>query len=108
MIDLDGPSTSPLQHFEDFEDQFEDERERAVEDAQQRAKNIVPVDTGALRDSIQIRGTAITTDKDYAHRINFGFVGEDSLGRYYNQSPTFFMTDAALDAFIDSVERLRS
>lgn len=27
----------------------------------------------------------------YAHRVNYGFVGEDSLGRYYNQSGYGFM-----------------
>ncbi|WP_251961579.1 HK97 gp10 family phage protein [Salinibacter ruber] len=108
MIDFDGPSTDPSDRFDEFEDEFEEERRRAVQDAQERAKDIVPVDTGALRDSIQVRGTAITTPLDYAHRINFGFVGEDSLGRFYNQEGTYFMTDAALDAFIDSVERLRS
>jgi hypothetical protein len=29
----------------------------------------------------------------YAKRLEYGFVGTDSLGRYYNQPGRFFVTD---------------
>lgn len=31
---------------------------------------------------------------EYAHRVNYGFVGNDSLGRYYNQSGYGFAESA--------------
>lgn len=34
----------------------------------------------------------------YAHRVNYGFVGEDSLGRYYNQSGYGFYEAAVASA----------
>ena len=72
---------------------------------QQEAKSLVPVDTGALRDSIHIEERADGPfyyevsvhpaeladnrwglDPAYARRIEYGFVGLDSLGRNYNQA----------------------
>lgn len=108
MIDFDGPDTDPEEHLDELEDRFEAERDRALEEAKKQAKRVVPVDTGALMRSIEIRGNAITSDKDYAPRINWGFTGTDSLGREYNYEGTFFMTDACLDSFDASVERLRN
>lgn len=58
--------------------------------AQQR----VPVDTGALRDSIEVVALeqdsgavliGIGSPLPYARRIEFGFNGQDSLGRTYHQ-----------------------
>ena len=56
------------------------------------AKNIVPIDDGDLRDSMHVNGKTtpygaqarVSTNLEYAARIEFGFMGKDSLGRYYN------------------------
>jgi len=61
------------------------------------------VDTGALRDSI--RHDTLEKSRDrvtvgvgsnivYANRIEYGFVGADSLGRFYNQPPKAFLRPA--------------
>lgn len=56
-----------------------------------RIKSRAPVRTGDYRRSwnTQLRGmTAIVgTNKPQARRLEFGFVGSDSLGRVYNQAP---------------------
>ena len=108
MLSTNADEIDPLDHFNDFEDEFEEERDRAVREAQREAKRQVPVDTGALRDSISIDLTedALFSELDYAARINFGFRGRDSLGREYDQQGTYYMTDAALNAFYDSIDRL--
>lgn len=87
--------------------------------AQQMAQNVVnatPVDTGFLRGSWQPAigkpaadgpgpgGVAVvaagmkagqqfflTNNAAYALRLEYGFVGEDSLGRKYNQAGRFFV-----------------
>ncbi len=82
-----------------------------VLDALARVKELTPVQTGNLRanwtvikegDAMPLPGRGepaelvverlklgdvaiITNPVIYARRIEFGFVGEDSLGRYYNQ-----------------------
>lgn len=35
----------------------------------------------------------MTNNAAYARRIEYGFVGQDSLGRYYNQPPRYFVRD---------------
>lgn len=86
----------------------------AANDAKRRA----PIVTGTLRRSIHIGGhTALTpdfeghdiggnevdathaqvlvgTDVEYAARIEFGFMGADSLGRTYHQSPQPYLRPA--------------
>ena len=71
---------------------------------QQAAKSYVPVDTGRLQESIHIEEIADGPfyyevsvhpaepssnkwgfDPAYARRIEYGFIGQDSLGRNYNQ-----------------------
>jgi hypothetical protein len=61
----------------------------------ERVQELTPVDTGRLRASFQIEPpigevTAdepvdIVTNVEYARRIEYGFVGKDSLGRQYDQ-----------------------
>lgn len=67
------------------------------------AKDIVPVDTGTLRDSIHTETLIDEAEKQqlsvepntpYAHRIEFGFVGVDSLGRHYHQAAQPYMRPA--------------
>jgi HK97 gp10 family phage protein len=66
------------------------------------AKAIVPVDTGRLRDSIDYQITEdalqitaiISPHTEYANRIEFGFIGVDSLGRTYNQAAQPYMRPA--------------
>ena len=79
----------------------------------EQAQAIVPVDTGLLQSNIQGEVTAagpfynemrVSPAIDaankwgfspaYARRIEFGFVGLDSLGRYYNQAPRPYMRPA--------------
>jgi len=80
---------------------------------QQAAKSYVPVDTGALQESIHIEEIADGPfyyevsvhpaepatnkwgfDPAYARRIEYGFVGMDSLGRNYNQAAQPYMRPA--------------
>lgn len=85
-----------------------------------RASGFTPVDTGNLSRSVTISRTPISRDGPgynsptrqdyglvtkgfvdgsiniaykaaYAHRVNYGFVGTDSLGRSYNQSGRAFL-----------------
>ena len=79
----------------------------------EESKAIVPVDTGNLRDHIhqeplidqpekQIQQVAPMFEADnkwgfdpaYARRIEYGFVGQDSLGRTYNQAAQPYMRPA--------------
>jgi len=86
---------------EEIETTFEEERDRALQEAQRLAKQRVPVDTGTLRDdiSIDLREDVIFNTLDYSVYQNFGT--EDVPA-------TFYLTDSAIDAFQNSVERLRS
>ncbi len=80
---------------------------------QQAAKSYVPVDTGALQESIHIEEISSGPfyyevsvhpaepssnkwgfDPAYARRIEYGFVGQDSLGRNYNQAAQPYMRPA--------------
>lgn len=80
--------------------------DNAVEATAETVKNIArqeaPKDTTALANSIVIRsgmeGTLtreVFTNKEYAARMNWGFVGTDSLGRTYNQPGYYYMSIAA-------------
>lgn len=81
---------------------------------EQEAKTIVPVKTGALRDSIhtehrvnepQKQEFAVLPDTPYAARIEFGFVGTDSLGRNYHNAAQPFMRPA-YDAKRDEAKKI--
>jgi len=54
--------------------------------------------TGRLRSSIthEVEGTTgrVGTNVEYARRVELGFVGADSLGRVYNQSPRPYLRPA--------------
>lgn len=86
---------------------------RGAELVRDEAKRIVPVDTGLLRDSIHTehskdfptRQEHVVTpvypaenkygfEPPYARRIEYGFVGYDSMGRFYNQPPKPYMRPA--------------
>lgn len=110
MIAVDGPDTSPTEHFEDFREEFQEVRDDALREAKDMAQRRVPVDTGALRDdiSIDLQQDKIFNTLPYGPRINYGFTGTDSLGRTYDQGGTFYMTDSAIDAWRDSIDRLRA
>ncbi len=96
---------------------------------EQEAKVLVPVDSGNLRDHIhtdvvtdepetQTRQISPAVESDnkwgfdpaYARRIEFGFVGVDSLGRNYHQAAQPYMRPAyetqkqpAIDAIRDGL-----
>ena len=88
-----------------------DDAERKIQSAVQRAvrkaaiimeSNIsprAPVDTGRLKGSITLCVTnseaEVFTDVEYAPRVEYGFKGQDSLGRTIHQKPQpFFETGA--------------
>jgi len=58
-------------------------------------QKIAPYKTGTYRRSIHVQPideggnpfVLVGTDLPYAKRLEFGFVGTDSLGRVYNQAP---------------------
>lgn len=58
---------------------------------EQAIRSRAPVATGAYRASIMARATArgieASSDAPQAARLEYGFVGVDSLGRHYAQSP---------------------
>jgi HK97 gp10 family phage protein len=67
------------------------------------AKANAPVDTGRLRDSIHTAATSDTAEKQerniapdtpYARRIEYGFIGPDSLGRMFHQPAQPYMRPA--------------
>lgn len=71
-------------------------------DCMNKAKQAAPFLTGTLRRSIHAEpddGSGLTwtvgTDVEYARRIEFGFVGQDRLGRNYNQAAQPYLTPAA-------------
>ena len=96
---------------------------------EQAAKVLVPVDTGRLQEAIhtehtvdepEIQEQTVTPavdapnkwgfDPAYARRIEFGFVGRDSLGRNYHQAAQPYMRpayetqkQAAIDAIKDGL-----
>jgi Bacteriophage HK97-gp10, putative tail-component len=76
-------------------DVSEETADDIVEDAQRR----VPVDTGALQESIHKEpggiGWLVVATEPYAARIEFGFNGTDSLGRLYHQAARPYLTPAA-------------
>ena len=86
-----------LGEFDQFEEDFEVEKQRALEEARDLAKERVPVRTGRLKRAVEIRGDAVVADTDYAQFVNFGSE---------HNTATMFLTDSALDAFRNSIERL--
>lgn len=84
----------------------DEEAERLAYDIANRAKKRAPVETGRLRASIDVQAGQdeagkffdVGTPVVYAPRIEFGFIGTDSLGRNYNQPPNPFMRSSILEA----------
>ena len=55
-------------------------------------------DIGLTTAGLQLDQTIwIGWQANYAHRLNYGFVGEDSLGRNYNQAGAHFVEGAIAD-----------
>ena len=96
----DEVAANTLEHIEDFEERVDTEIDRAVEDAKDLAKERAPVDTGALRDDVSadLGEDKVFNTLDYAVWQNFG--------TSHGIPPTWYMTDSALDAFRNSVDRL--
>lgn len=74
------------------------------------AKARVPVVTGHLRDAGRVEPLAkhqyaVVFDKPYAKRIEFGFTGTDSLGRYYNQPPHPYLRPAYEEQRLQALEK---
>ena len=89
-----------MAHFEDFREQVEEEKDRAVEEAEELAVIRVPIDTGRLREDI-------SSDADEDKVFNtLHYAPHQDLGTSTGIEPTFYMKDSALDAFRDSIDRL--
>lgn len=95
---------------EDPTDNFEKEVRKTVRDATTRGRRNAPVDSGDLASDVSkdLKRFQVYNTLEYAPRINWGFTGVDSLGREYDQNGTFYLEDAALDAFEDSIVRIMS
>mgnify|MGYP002760370961 CR=1 FL=1 len=95
-----GAADELIGEFEEFEEEFQEERDRALIEAQQLAKRRAPVDTGRLRDSVSVdlQEDVLFSDVEYAPFVEFGTIYMDA---------THFMGDSARDAFQNSLERLR-
>lgn len=95
-----GELASRLQeHLEQFEDEMEEERGRTLREARRLARRRVPVDTGDLRDDIQIdaeEGTLYNT-LPYSIHVHDGTIYQDGIP---------YLESAAIDAFRESVRRL--
>ena len=92
------------------------------QDLSAEVKEATPVKTGFLRNSWQvtINGEPVggvtglklgdifgyVNTAAYGRRIEFGFVGTDSLGRKYNQAPRAFVRDTVARADIIAGETL--
>lgn len=69
-----------------------------------------PVETGGYRRRItaRVEGFALIVESTdaYARRLEYGFVGEDSLGRHYSQSPQPHFRPAAEEITPEYVKAL--
>jgi hypothetical protein len=121
---------STLDRFEDFADRVEEEKDRAVREAQEMGKDRVPVDQGDLRDdiSVDLDEDKVYNTLEYAPAIDRGSephtitpTDADALHFYWEKKgekvtfqavehpgtePTFYLQDSARDAFRDSIDRL--
>ena len=83
-----------------IQDQAQQAIEKTAEAVQETAKENVPVDTGALRDDIQVEvgkmSAEVYNTLPYAYRIEKGFTGTDAAGRYYDQEGTHYLSRAAM------------
>jgi hypothetical protein len=129
----DTVAANTLARAEAIQEEYEDQLEQTVNHAQALAKRNVPVDEGDLRDdiSITVRDTwaKIYNTLDYAPHQNFGTEGPyvieadeaDALAfevdgetvvvqavLHPGVPATYYLTDAALDAFIDSIDRFEA
>ncbi|MDE2096242.1 MAG: HK97 gp10 family phage protein [Patescibacteria group bacterium] len=74
-----------------------------AEEVKNRIQELTPVETGRLRASWQVvveddEHISIETNVEYARRINYGFIGTDSLGRHYDQLGHHMVEQAAEEA----------
>ena len=128
----DAVASNTVDRADALAEEFEDQLEQAINQAQAEASRRVPVDTGALRDDISIdrgdRWAAIWNTRPYAPHVNFGtdahtitpneadalrfeVDGEEVFAQkveHPGTPATWYMTDAALDAFIDSIDRIEA
>ena len=59
-----------------------------------------PVTVSKTRDRVEV---AVGSSMEYARRLELGFIGMDSRGRYYHQGPRSFLRPA-LDENTDQIE----
>ena len=95
----DQVAANTLERFEDFKERVEKEKDRTLREAHDLARKRVPVDTGRLREdiSVDLSDDKIFNTLDYAVWQNYG--------TSHGIPPTWYMTDSALDAFRNSINR---
>jgi len=128
----DDVAAATLGRSQAVQDEFEDQLEQTVNQARAEATRRVPVDTGALRDDISVdRGDtwaklfntlhyaphvnfgteAHTIEPDSAEALRFEVGGEEVFAakvEHPGTDPTYYMTDAALEAFREMPKRIEA
>jgi len=130
----DAVASNTVDRADAVAEEFEDQLEQTINHAEALAKRNVPVDEGDLRDDISIehgdRWARIYNTLEYAPYQNFGTEGpyiieadeadalvfEVESGEtiavqavlHPGIDATYYLTDAALDAFIDSIDRIEA
>ena len=79
---------------------------------EEAVKAKAPVDTGGYRSRItaQVRGMTVTVSSpdEFANRLEYGFIGTDSLGRHYAQPPQPHFRPAGAEISPQYVERVKA
>jgi len=128
----DDVAGATLQRADAVSEEYEDQLEQTLNQAQGEAGRRVPVDKGALRDDISItrgdRWGKLFNTLHYAPHVNFGTephtIEPDSADalrfkvdgevvfaqrvKHPGTPATHYLTDAALNAFRDSIDRIEA
>lgn len=90
-----------IDEMEAFEEEVNTEIDQALREAKALARQRVPVDEGDLRDdiSIDLQADKIYNTLEYAIYQNYGTIYIE---------PTFYLTDSALTAWQNSIDRLKA
>jgi hypothetical protein len=100
--------------MKDLVDNIDDKLTPAARESAERLRNRMaaeaPKATGRLAGSFKIatrKGEAtVYSDVPYAHRVEYGFMGTDALGRSYHVPPNAFVQRAGAGLVDDFLERI--
>lgn len=80
-----------------------------AEEAARRIRARAPRDTGHYADNtIKVVGNTVFSDHPAARRLEFGFIGVDSLGRHYAQMPRPHWTPVQEQVSVEFSEEVSS